>query len=103
MKATALVVLLACGAAWADPGMPAEDAPVFILKAGEASPSDGLLLSPANAVKQAQRVTACEVERDTLKTSVTPAAWWVIAIVGVLALGAGIGAGYGISKLPPPK
>ena len=102
MRALCAALVLCCGVVWADPGMPA-DAPVFIIKAGEVAPSDGLLLSPANAVKQAQRVTACEVERDTLKGSVTPAAWWVVTIVGVLALGAGIGAGYGISKLPPPK
>ena len=98
MKALCAALVLCCGTVWADPAP--SDAPVIILKAGEVAPSDGLLLSPANAVTQAKRVTACEAERDVLKTQVTPLPVWAAVTIGILALGAGIGAGYGLSKLP---
>lgn len=59
----------------------------------------GVLLPDAKAVEVAQRIKACEAERDTLKAAppvIHPAI--IAVIVGVLAAGAGFGAGYGVVK-----
>jgi len=85
------------------------DAPVadagetIILRAGEPAPVDGLLLPTAIAIAEAKRHQREAVENASLRGSITPVAWWAIVTVGVLAAGAGVGLGYGLAKLPPPK
>lgn len=86
MKALVLVALLALPAMGQD--VPLADAGV------------DLILTPSQQINVAKKIVACEAERDSLKGAVdSQLPWWVVPVVGFVALGVGIGAGYGISKV----
>lgn len=87
--AASLALLLAA------PALAADDAPI-IITAGTQAPVSGVLLPDAVAVVQAQRVRACEAERDSLKASagIPVPVIVVLVAVGLLAGGA---AGYGVA------
>ena len=98
MRAVALVVLLSMTAH--AQAVPADAPTVAVVKAGDAVPFSGLLLSDAQAIAQAQRVAAAEARakslEDSLKTASPP--WWALVIVGVVALGGGVALGFGITQ-----
>ena len=71
-----------------------KDAPVAVVKAGELVPFDGLLLSDAQAISQAKRVAGAEAKAEALEAGVKASPpWWVVPLVAVVALGAGVGIG----------
>jgi hypothetical protein len=100
VKALALSLLVA-GSAFAEgydeTVFPAPaDAP-YRLKTGQPAPADGLLLPDEMAIAAARRLKACEAEQPVLKKGVEASApWWVVPVVLVVALGAGIGVGFGV-------
>lgn len=95
MKALALAVALSLSAQAAEP----KDAPVRVLKAGELVPFDGLCMTDAQAIEQAKRVAAAEAKAKALEESMAVAPpWWVVAAVGVVAVGAGVGLGYAVAR-----
>lgn len=97
MRALALVALLALPALAQDVPV-AEPRPV-VLKAGDAVPYDGLLLSDAQAIDAAKRLAASEAKAKTLEEGLKSApAWWVVPLVAVVALGVGAGIGVAASR-----
>lgn len=93
--ALCLVLALPCYAQQADAPVAA---PAVVLSAGDVAPMHGLLLSDAAAIDAAKRLAAAEARAASLEASVKASPpWWIPALVGVLALGAGVGLGYGIS------
>jgi hypothetical protein len=92
----ALVVALPCYAQQADAPVAA---PAVVLSAGDVAPMHGLLLSDAAAIDAAKRLAASEAEAKSLRESIKQAPpWWGYVLIGVAALGAGVGLGYGISR-----
>lgn len=94
MRSVAIVTLLACTAAWAD------DVP-YVVDAGVTLPVTGpaLVLPEASAIAVAQQHAACVGERDKLRETVkSDIQWWLPVVVGVIALGAGVSAGYAVSR-----
>lgn len=87
------VILLASFTAHAADPVPA-DAPVAVVKSGQLVPFDGLLLSDAQAIAQAKRVAGAEAKAEALEAGLkTSPPWWVIPLVGLVCLGAGVGIG----------
>lgn len=75
------------------------DAPVAVVKAGELVPFDGLLLSDAQAISQAKRVAGAEAKAEALEAGVKASPpWWVVPLVAVVALGAGVGIGIAATR-----
>ena len=75
------------------------DAPVAVVKAGELVPFDGLLLSDAQAIQQAKRVASAEAKAASLEESLRNSpGWWVLPVVAVVALGAGVGIGIAATR-----
>lgn len=92
IRALSLVVLISFGAHAAEPA----DAPL-ILEAGQLAPSRGLFKPEAKAIRDEAAHVACDAERVELRKS-AGVAWWVPVIVGVVAVGAGVSLGVGISE-----
>ena len=75
------------------------DAPVAVVKAGELVPFDGLLLSDTQAIQQAQRVVGAEARAAALEAGVRNSPpWWVVPVVALVALGAGVGIGIAATR-----
>ena len=91
-------ILLATFPAHAQDAKPL-DAPVAVVKAGELVPFDGLLLSDAQAISQAKRVAGAEAKAEALEAGVKASPpWWVVPLVAVVALGAGVGIGIAAAR-----
>lgn len=90
MKALALVVALAVGAAHADEPKREPLAPL-VLDVGTPAPVRGVLVPEAKAIELAKAIKACEAERDALRKAPADVPWGVIvavAVGGVLVGGA---------------
>lgn len=98
MRALALVVALAVGAAQAQESM----APV-VLEAGQAAPIKGVLVPEAKAVELAKSIKACEAERDVLRKTPAEVPWGVVVAIAVggLVVGAA-GGGYAVWRATRP-
>lgn len=62
---------------------------------GTDAPRAVVVLPADVAVADAKRLVGCEAERDELRREVMPL--WVPVVVGVLAMGAGVGIGYAVA------
>ena len=101
LLALVLVVALPCYAQQADAPVAA---PAVVLSKGDAAPMHGLLLSDAAAIDAAKRLAASEAEAKSLRESIKAAPpWWVAVLVGVVALGAGVGVGYAVTQATAAK
>jgi hypothetical protein len=95
-RALALALVLAVPCAAQDVPL---DAPVAAVKKGDVVAFDGLLLSDTQAIAQARRVAGCEAKAAVLEKNLTPSTpWWVIPVVAVLAVGAGVGLGVAVAR-----
>lgn len=85
-------VFLACLLATTSP-QEEIDAP-FLLKPGDEAPATGILLPEKLAIRQAQRLVACETERDELKIAMSKSDrhGWFLAyfITAIVAFAAGM-------------
>jgi hypothetical protein len=88
--AASLCVLLAV------PAYAADDAPIM-LPAGAVAPVAGVLLPDALAVTQAQRVRACEAERESLKADAGKPNVGLIVLAAVLGVVVGGAAGVAVA------
>lgn len=76
------------------------DAPV-ILKAGDPAPVDGLLQPTDLAIRIERERIALRTENEELKKHIeksTPIHPVVLVVLGVVVLGAGAAAGYGVAR-----
>lgn len=91
----ALVALLSVQALAAEPA----DAPVVIPVPVTESRETGIILPESEFVKLAKDKASCDAERDSLrKATADSIPWWALVVVGVVAAGAGIGAGVAIGN-----
>lgn len=93
MKALALVVALAVGAAHSDEPKRVALAPL-VLEVGTPAPVKGVLVPEEQAIALAKAIKACEAERDVLRKTPAEVPWGVVVAVAVggLVVGASGGA-----------
>jgi hypothetical protein len=88
MKALALALALLSLRASAESDAPLD---VRIVEAGAPAPSKGVWMSEQTAILEAQRIKACETERDALRAAPeTGFPWWSVGIVLLLGVGGGV-------------